>query len=64
MSLLRGPHLLFGYATNKITYSGHLCTFSELTREELRELSVEALQRELLPIIRGYHEPVEHLIHH
>jgi 2-polyprenyl-6-methoxyphenol hydroxylase-like FAD-dependent oxidoreductase len=62
-----GAKGFFGYGgaeNGDVMWWSNLAREKELTREELADLSLVAIKRELLAIYQGYHEPIETLIQH
>lgn len=62
-----GTRGFFGYSgveNGDIQWWSNLPSERELTREELADVSLDTIQREMLAIYSGYHEPIETLIRH
>ncbi|MCX6047866.1 MAG: FAD-dependent monooxygenase [Chloroflexi bacterium] len=62
-----GAQGFFGYGgaeNGDVMWWSNLARDQELTREELADLSLTTIKRELLAIYQGYHEPIETLIQH
>jgi 2-polyprenyl-6-methoxyphenol hydroxylase-like FAD-dependent oxidoreductase len=62
-----GHRGFFGYGgarPDEVMWWSNLWREKELTGEELNDLSIEAVKREMLSVYHGYHDPIERLIAH
>jgi 2-polyprenyl-6-methoxyphenol hydroxylase-like FAD-dependent oxidoreductase len=61
-----GAKGFFGYCgaeNGDVMWWANLASEKEFTREEITRVRIDALQRELMAIFRGYHQPIETIIH-